>query len=574
MRHLQRLTAISLLAVLAGPSPIVAQQGTPAPTYPREIGYIAMSDGVRLAYTVYLPASTGKFPALLQYEPYVGAGSGPSNRWLQNGYAVVFVNVRGSGCSQGVHDLFGPREGPDGAAVVAWIGRQPWSDQKVGMIGGSYPGHTQILVAAQQPPLLKAIAPSALTASLYDDALYPGGIYNVSFTSRWARLHQPGAEAVGVRARVAWGDRECETNLAAHPPSTLQSIVQAHPTFDRWWQQRSLITHVDRVQVPTFVSGSWQDHQTGVSGGIEVYQRLTAPKRLALAPGGHGAAYAQVGFQNDVVRWMDHWLKGAENGIEREPPVAVYWETRAGPGGGTSWTTNHSAWPPSEATTRTYHLTGSGTLSPAAVADSTTRSYTFPVGVQLIGNNAQFALPPDPTGSLAWTSDPLDADVTIVGAIDAFLYLSSERVDTDLVFDVLDVYPNGDVQFLQRGIMRASFRQVDASRSRPNHLWRAYARKEPLVPGRVYELHLTLPSLGAVLRAGHRLQVALLAPSTVAQPDWGLLAVDLPGRNTVYSSSRYPSRIVVPVIPEARAQGPEPACGSMAYQPCRPAPRR
>lgn len=191
-----------------------------------------------------------------------------------------------------------------------------------------------------------------------------------------------------------------------------------------------------------------------------------------------------------------------------------------------------------------------------------------------MGNNAQFALPPDPTGSLTWTSAPLTEDLSILGAIDAYLFLSSENVDTDIVLDVHDVYPNGDVQFLQRGILRASMRRVDAGRSRDNHVWRSYDKKVPLVPGRVEELRLTLPSVGAVVRAGHRLQVALVAPSPIAQPDWGLIPLNLPGRNTVHSSGRYPSRIVVPVIPGVGAQGPEPACGSQAYQPCRSPVRR
>lgn len=312
-------TTVLVSGLLAAPQ----ARAQDAPTYPREYGYVAMPDGVRLAYTVYLPAPSGKFPTVLQYEPYVGAGSGPSNRWLQNGYAVVFANVRGSGCSQGVHDLFGPREGPDGAALVAWIARQPWSDQNVGMIGGSYPAHTQILVAAEQPPQLKAIAPSAITASLYDEALYPGGIYNVAFTSRWSLFHQPNAEGVGLRARIGWGDAECETNHRAHPASNLLATVQAHPMFDAWWKQRSLSTHVGKVKVPAYVSGTWQDHQTGVAGGIEIYQALTGAKRLALGPGGHGAVFGLPAFQNDVVKWMDRWLKGKTNGIEQEPPVTV-----------------------------------------------------------------------------------------------------------------------------------------------------------------------------------------------------------------------------------------------------------
>src|SRR5262249_9575058 len=132
---------------------------------------------------------------------------------------------------------------------------------------------------------------------------------------------------------------------------------------------------------------------------------------------------------------------------------------------------------------------------------------------------------------------------------------ASENVDTDLLVALHDVYPNGDVQFLQRGFLRASMRHVDSARSTPDHLWRSYDRKDPLMPGQVNELRLTLPALGAVVRAGHKLELTLLAPSPIASPDWGPLPLDLPGRNTVYASSKYPSRILVPVVPSAKAQG-------------------
>ena len=164
-------TALTAAVILSGTA-AAAQMSRRAPgsEYPRHFGYVTMADGVRLAYVVYLPRAKGRFPAVLQYEPYVGGGSGPSSwwpagMWLENGYAVVFANVRGSGCSQGVLDVFGPHEGPDGAAIVDWIGTQPWSDRRVGMIGVSYPGFMQILVAAQHPKFLRAITPSAVTAS-------------------------------------------------------------------------------------------------------------------------------------------------------------------------------------------------------------------------------------------------------------------------------------------------------------------------------------------------------------------------------------------------------------------------
>ncbi|MGB6489104.1 MAG: CocE/NonD family hydrolase [Steroidobacteraceae bacterium] len=569
------LTAAVILSGTVAAAPM-SRRG-PSSEYPRRFGYVTMADGVRLAYVVYLPRAKGRFPAVLQYEPYEGGGSGPrswwpAGMWLKNGYAVVFANVRGSGCSQGALDVFGPHEGPDGAAIVAWIGTRPWSDRRVGMIGVSYPGFTQILVAAQHPKFLRAITPSAVTASQYSEVVYPGGMLNVGFVAEWSLHDQPASEALGVKVRVGWGDKECESNYLAHPAPHNLLQARAHPFFDQWWQSRSLETYVGQVAVPTFISGTWQDNATESSGITELYERLKGPKRLSMSPGGHTWVYATTALQQDLVRWMDRWVKGVRNGIDLEPPVTIYWESKGFPPVA-SWTTRYSSWPPRTAEMRTFWLTSASGLSaspPAnSPADAKGLSYTFPTGVELIGDNTQFAAPPDPNGSLTWTSAPFDHDVTILGRVRVQFYTASQNPDTDFEIDLHDVYPNGDIQYLQRGLLRASLRAVDQDESTPDHVAHAYRTPEYLVPGRIYEIQLSLPPLGAVLRQGHRLQLLILAPSPIPQPAWGLLPVSMPGQNTLYASARYPSEIVVPTIPGASAPGPEPACGSMAAQPCR-----
>jgi hypothetical protein len=567
-------------SVLIAASAAQAQPSTAtaAPSFPREFGYVPMKDGVRLAYVAYLPAAKGQFPTVLQYEPYMGGGDGPARHWLRRGYAVVTVSVRGTGCSQGVFDIFGPHEGPDGAGVVDWISRQPWSDQKVGMIGASYPGHTQILVAAQQPKALKAITPAALTASAYDDVIYPGGVFNVTMAARWSLIIQPTIAEAGAKARIGWGDTECAANMAAHPAPSLVQQGRDHPFLDAFWKARSLETYIDRVKVPTLIAGDWQDNETQASGGTTLYTRLNAPKRLVYAPGGHGGTYGVDAFQDELDRWIDRWVKGEKNGVETEPAVTVYWEPGAGGKPDANWTTHYAAWPPKEAQARTFYMTGDGRLSDQPAGGSgpaaAPRSYIYPTGAELVADNAQFSLPVNPAGALTWTSAAFDDDVTILGSTEVSFFVSSENVDTDFVVALHDIYPDGDVQYLQRGFLRASLRRVDAAKSTPGHLWRPYDKAEPLTPGQVYEMRLTLPPLGAVLRKGHRLEVALLAPSAIGQPDWGLSPINLPGRNTVYSSTKYPSQIRVPVIPGAKAQGPEPACGSLAFQPCRKAGAR
>jgi hypothetical protein len=573
--------AVMAAAMLSGTAAAAQKShGAPGSEHSRHFGYITMGDGVRLAYVVYLPRAKGRFPAVLQYEPYTGGGSGPwsqdawwpAGMWLDSGYAVVFASVRGTGCSQGVLDVFGPHEGPDGAAIVDWIGTQSWSDRRVGMIGVSYPGFTQILVAAQHPKLLRAITPSAVTANAYSETVYPGGMLNVGFIAEWSLHDQPLFEAMGVKARIAWGDKECRTNYLAHPVSRQLLQARAHPFFDPWWRQHSLQDYIDRVAAPTFISGTWQDNATMSSGITELYERLQAPKHLSMSPGGHTWIYMSAALQQDLVRWMDRWVKGDRNGIDSQPPVKIYWESKGYPPVA-GWTTQYSSWPPRRAEARTFWLTAADTLSASppgnSPADAKGLSYTFPTGVELVGDNTQFAVPPDPNGSLTWTGAPLDRDLTILGRVQVRFYAASENPDTDFVVDLHDVYPNGDIQYLQRGFLRASLRAVDEASSTPDHVAHSYDKPDYLVAGRIYEVQLSLPPLGAVLRKGHRLQLVIVAPSPIPQPAWGLLPVNMPGQNTIYASARYPSRIMVPTIPGASAGEPEPTCGSMAAQPCR-----
>lgn len=486
-------------------------QREPGGAYPRYFGYITMRDQVKVAYVVYLPKAEGRFPAIFQYEPYVGAGTDqsppsdwwPSDMWLKNGYALVFANVRGTGCSQGVFDFLGPHEGRDGAAIIEWIGEQPWSDRSVGMTGASYPGHTQILVAAQRPGFLKAIAPSAVTASSYSEIFYPGGIFNISFTAEWGLHLQPSLEAIGVKARIGWGDKECEKNYLAHPANGLFLEARTHPFFDEWWKSRSLVRYISQVDVPTFISGTWQDHQTMASGATGLYEQLKVSKRLTMSPRGHGSAYLEEALQRDVIRWMDRWVKGVRNGIEAQSPVTIYWEPK-GQWPIPSWTTHYLSWPAEGAEPRTFWLTSEATLSTTAPSNSPVEtkglSYTFPVGVELVGSNTQFSVPPDPNGSLTWTSARFLEDSTILGSIEVKFYAASQNTDTDFEVALHDIYPNGDVEYLQRGFLRASLRAVEPNGSTPDQLVHSYDKPEQIVPGRIYEFRLSLPPLGAVLQ--------------------------------------------------------------------------
>jgi uncharacterized protein len=160
-------------------------------------GYLPLPDGTQLHYTLTRPSATGRYPVVLMYDPYSsGATSDPT--WNADGYAMLGVNMRGTGCSGGTfHPVRSDVWGQDGADVVAWAAQQPWSTGSLGMIGYSFTGTSQLATAAYAGPALKAITPGNVFPDLYRDMIYPGGIYN-SWISVWIA-----ARNVAPRSRTA-----------------------------------------------------------------------------------------------------------------------------------------------------------------------------------------------------------------------------------------------------------------------------------------------------------------------------------------------------------------------------------
>ena len=135
-----------------------------------------------------------------------------------------------------------------------------------------------------------------------------------------------------------------------------------------------------------------------------------------------------------------------------------------------------------------------------------------------------------------------------------------------------DIDANGNTLYLQRDFLRASLRAIDAAGSTAEETLRSFNKVEELVPGQIYEMKLSIPPLGHVLRQGHSLELAIMAPSHIGQPNWGFMIVGEAGRNTVYQSAQYPSSLTLSILPGEKAKAAAPPCGVMERQPCRRAP--
>ncbi len=223
------------------------------------------------------PSYVPPYPTLIEYSGYGYANpAGPENgiAVLANlmGFAVVDVNMRGTGCSGGAYDFFEQLQNLDGYDVIETIAHQPWVlGHKVGMLGISYGGISQLFTAQLQPPDLAAIAPLSVIDSTAT-TLYPGGILNTGFAVAWAQQRQQNAEPAGPGSGQPWayqriqeGDQTCAANQALHGEAAdLMSKIQANATYNpSVADPLDPITFVHKIDVPTFMACQWEDEQTG-----------------------------------------------------------------------------------------------------------------------------------------------------------------------------------------------------------------------------------------------------------------------------------------------------------------------
>jgi uncharacterized protein len=272
----------------APPSTDVYNQTIPSKGY----GYLTTRDGIKLAFTVHPPQDvanvlppgsllpevpSGPTPTLIEYGGYGYADpNGPENgiSIVGNlmGFTVVDVNMRGTGCSGGAFDFFEPLQSLDGYDVIETIARQPWVKfNKVGMMGISYGGISQLFTAQTNPPSLAAITPLSLIDAT-QTTLYPGGILNTGFALEWAkdRIHDgmPAGPKTGQPwsyRRIQEGDQTCKANQALHgQAANLMRKIRENSSYKpSVADPLAPVTFVNKIKAPTFLACQWTDEQTG-----------------------------------------------------------------------------------------------------------------------------------------------------------------------------------------------------------------------------------------------------------------------------------------------------------------------
>src|SRR5689334_15184695 len=297
----------------APPSRGIYRQKLPSSGY----GYLTTRDGTKLAIAVRVPSGVKPpYPTLVEYSGYgyanpAGGESSIAQIAQLLGYAVVDVNMRGTGCSGGAFDYFEPLQGLDGYDVIETVARQPWAlHHRVGMMGVSYGGISQLFVGATNPPSLAGITPLSVIDNTAT-TLYPGGILNTGFALSWAkdRVHdgRP-ASATGGQGwayqRIQNGDATCKANQDLHPEAVdlLQKISDNKYYVPKVADPLSPDTFVHKIHAPVYLACQWTDEQTGGHcGDLATHFTGTKRKWFTFTNGAHIDSLDPATF----TRWYD-----------------------------------------------------------------------------------------------------------------------------------------------------------------------------------------------------------------------------------------------------------------------------
>jgi putative CocE/NonD family hydrolase len=490
----------------------------PHPVRDIENVWIVMSDGCRLAARIWLPDGehTAPVPAILEYIPYrkrdfMRRRDESMHHWFAgHGYAAIRVDMRGSGESDGImHDEYLVQEQDDALEVIEWIARQPWCTGKIGMMGKSWGAYNSLQVAARRPPALKAIIAVMGTDDRFAECIhYSGGcLLNDNFW--WGCVMQvfnarpPDPAIVGERWRQMWLDRlEAERFWP--------EIWLEHQTLDDYWKHGSVCFDYAAIECPTWFWGGWADLYRDTP--LRLAAHLEVPRRITVGPWGHlypheATPAPAVGFLQESLRWWDHWLKGIDQGVMRETPLNFYmmesvkplpaYSARAG-----RWVAEKQ-WPSPHVSVRAFALNPQG-LEDAA-GEETSLSLASPQSTGLAaGDWGSFSNPgdvpgdqrQDSSGSLEFTTAPLEQRLEILGNSRVILELAADQPNAFVAVRLIDVAPDGMATSVARGFLNLTHRD---SREAPT----------PLVPGERYRVEVQLTGTAYAFPASHRLRLAL-----------------------------------------------------------------
>jgi uncharacterized protein len=302
---------------------------------------------------------------------------------------------------------------------------------------------------------------------------------------------------------------------------------------------------------------------------LDFYNQVKVPKKLIIEPEGSFFAHMNFitskGVNEQILKWLDYWLKDQQTGIMDEPevtifdPVAKEWRyENEYPVKRTQWTKFYFR---SDAPTQDIKKiqTQFGTLNQTSPKKEQPHKYTNPMHSELLKNGKPV---------LVYATEPLPKDLRIWGPLAVNLYGSSTAAGTAWFAKLYDIGQDNQKRMLSRGILRATYWEVDESRSQPGRPFHTFQNAKPLEPGKIYEFQVELVPIFHTFKAGHRLWLEIASDdmtyfSTLHDIDFQMLPV--PCENTIYHDAEHPSHILLPVVPDAPIIKPVPPPVSEIY---------
>ncbi len=567
------------------PAPSATPQTTDAEkTYELKIDFnrrVPMRDGTELSADVYRPKGAGRFPVILNRTPYTKTSSSNlkvAQYFVAHGYAVVLMDVRGRGDSDGKFEPY-RNDGQDGYDAIEWCAAQEWSSGKVGTLGGSYNGAIQWLTAVKQPPHLTTMIVLASPSDPFVE--WPTG-QPLPMDISW--YHFTSGHVLQNMEAVNWKKLYEHLPLATMDeamgrPNRFWKEEVEHSKLDSWWDFKRYQNQYERVRVPVLnISGWYDDEQVGTplnfigvttKGSTGEVRRA---QRLMIGPWPHAInssnKLGQIDFGPTAVidmngywlRWFDYWLKGHNNGLLQEPPVHIFvmgenvWrDENEWPIARTEWTKYYV-----HSNGKANTLSGDGTLSTSMPANEPTDSYSYdpakPVPFITDPSFAQIGGPDDYRSVeergdvLVYTGEPLTDDMEVCGPIRVRLAAASSVRDTDFMAKLIDVWPNGFAQRLNDGMVRARFRE-------------GMDKPSLIDPGRVYDYDLDLWNTCQLYRKGHRIRIEI-SSSAFPKYDRNLNTGEALGQTArmqvaeqkIHHDREHPTYVVLPVVPRKPSQ--------------------
>jgi putative CocE/NonD family hydrolase len=550
-----------------------------------------MRDGTVLRADVHRPEGDGRYPVILERVAYEleARTARYAEFFASRGYVFVGQNTRGSFWSAGEFTFPGWDDGwgdrKDGYDTIEWCAAQPWSNGRVGTVDGSLSGWTQYVLAPTRPPHLTTMFVRAAFTGYRRGGIPNLGFRRISMMHFYIRVLNHASTPARWRPKLSELEAAVKESdqlvriLPSRPSPWLDEIAPYlaadadHPEYGPHWRARDALTMAHEIDVPVMHLVGW--HDPGLPHTLAMFEAVTRKgltpatrhgQRLLVGPWVHGemtsdqtvtgevdhGPEARLGLNECRLRWFDHWLKGEPNGVMDGPPVRVFLM------GAGRWL-DLPDWPPPDVTYRPVYLRAgsggdaaslnNGLLSFEPPADEPPDSFDYDpimpvptISMSFERGGAPMDHRPIEGRILTYTSGALENDVTVLGPIRMVLYGASNCPDTDWFVRLLDVLPDGRSLNVQRGALRARYRN-------------SFESPELMRTGSIYRFEIDLAATGQLFKRGHRIRVHVTSsefpPFERNMNTGGINARESNGRvahNTVFHDLAHPSHVMLPML--------------------------